>query len=88
MDAKVDMAWLVNDTFVVANQIVIKAHSTKSQHGVPSANGEPRHGSMEILIVGDVQLLHIHQESLLIMNVDGHPNHASQVDGMDDNVAV
>jgi hypothetical protein len=22
------------------------------------------------------------------MNVDGHPNHASQVDGMDDNVAI
>jgi hypothetical protein len=43
---------------------------------------------METLIVGDVQLRHVHQESLLTMNVDGHTNHASQVDGMDDNVDV
>lgn len=77
MDAEVDMAWLVNDTFVVVNQIVIEAHRTKSQHKVPSANGKPRHGSMETLIVGDVQLLHVHQESLLTMNVDGHTNHVS-----------
>jgi hypothetical protein len=60
MDAEVDMVWLVNDTFVVVDRIVVKARSIESQHGVPSVNGEPRHGSMERMVVGDVQLPHAH----------------------------
>ncbi len=54
------MVWLVNDTFVVVDRIVVKARSIESQHGVPSVNGEPRHGSMERMVVGDVQLPHAH----------------------------
>jgi hypothetical protein len=44
MDAEVDMVQLVNDIVVVVDYIIIEAHNTKSQHGVPSENGEPRHG--------------------------------------------
>jgi hypothetical protein len=57
LDAEVDMVRLVNDTFVVVVvQIAIKARNIKSQHGVASENGEPRHVSLGMMVVGDVQL--------------------------------
>ncbi len=58
------MVQWVDVTFVVVDQIAIKVHNIESQNGVANANGEPRHGSMEMIVVGDVQLPRAHQKCL------------------------
>jgi hypothetical protein len=54
MDAEVDMVQLVNDTFFVVDLIATEARNIESQHGVATINGEPRHGSIEMMVVGDL----------------------------------
>jgi hypothetical protein len=77
------MVGLVNDAFVIANQITQEAHNIKSQPRVQDANEELRHGTIRRLGAHGVMHFPLARH---VVDVNNNVDHALHVDEQCPNV--